>query len=191
MKTYHSKKYILRVLIPFFGFICWNCVFCLHPTMVFGLLGLYLSYHFLLLSRTSFGFATKAKGSQRCGPRLKLKSHISCSRECRRVWGNEPTHSQVGSNHALTNLLFGLCMFVWIIDLLVTHPSPHPEVQHALLLLKCYDLGSVPNSFFHHFHFWTRIWVFQGVWGCVNYPHIFYDGKLSCDLLYMMTRVQI
>ncbi len=30
------------------------------------------------------------------------------------------------SNYALTNLLFGLCKFLWIIDLLVTHPSPHP-----------------------------------------------------------------
>jgi hypothetical protein len=32
------------------------------------------------------------------------------------------------SNYTLTNLLFGLCKFVWIIDLLVTHPSPHPRV---------------------------------------------------------------
>jgi hypothetical protein len=29
---------------------------------------------------------------------VKFKSHISCSRECRRVWGNELTHSQVGSH---------------------------------------------------------------------------------------------
>jgi hypothetical protein len=31
------------------------------------------------------------------------------------------------SNYALTNLLFGLCKSVWIIDPLVTHPSPHHE----------------------------------------------------------------
>jgi hypothetical protein len=30
-------------------------------------------------------------------------------------------------NYALTNLLFGLCKFVWIIDLLVTLPSPYPR----------------------------------------------------------------
>jgi hypothetical protein len=30
------------------------------------------------------------------------------------------------SNYALTNLLFGLCMSMWIIDSLVTHLSPHP-----------------------------------------------------------------
>jgi len=31
------------------------------------------------------------------------------------------------SNYALTNLLFGLCRPVWIIDRLVTCPSPHPK----------------------------------------------------------------
>jgi hypothetical protein len=31
------------------------------------------------------------------------------------------------SNYALTNLLFGLYKFVWVIDLLVNLPSPHPE----------------------------------------------------------------
>jgi hypothetical protein len=31
------------------------------------------------------------------------------------------------SNYALTNLLFGLCRSMRIIDLLVTLPSPHPE----------------------------------------------------------------
>jgi hypothetical protein len=30
------------------------------------------------------------------------------------------------TNYALTNLLFGLCRSVWIIDPLVTRPSPHP-----------------------------------------------------------------
>jgi hypothetical protein len=31
------------------------------------------------------------------------------------------------SNHKLTNLLFGLCKYVWIIDPLITCPSPHPR----------------------------------------------------------------
>jgi hypothetical protein len=30
------------------------------------------------------------------------------------------------SNYILTNLLFGLCRSVWIIDSLDIHPSPHP-----------------------------------------------------------------
>jgi hypothetical protein len=32
----------------------------------------------------------QCKGLQRCGPRMKPKSHISCSWECGRMWGNEP-----------------------------------------------------------------------------------------------------
>jgi hypothetical protein len=32
------------------------------------------------------------------------------------------------SNYALTNLLFGLCRSMWVIELLVTFPSPHPRV---------------------------------------------------------------
>ncbi len=31
-------------------------------------------------------------------------------------------------SYALINLLFGLCKFVWIIELLVNIPSPHPRV---------------------------------------------------------------
>jgi hypothetical protein len=45
-------------------------------------------------------------------------------------------------NYALTNLLFGLCMSVWIIDPLVTRPSPILKLQHTPLPLKCYELGS-------------------------------------------------
>jgi hypothetical protein len=30
-------------------------------------------------------------------------------------------------NYAITNLLFGLCRFMWIIDLLVIHPNPYPK----------------------------------------------------------------
>ncbi len=40
----------------------------------------------------------QSKGLQRCGPKMKLGSHILCSRQCKRMWGNEPTHTQVGSH---------------------------------------------------------------------------------------------
>jgi hypothetical protein len=55
----------------------------------------------ILLSHTScrnfsFGACDENKDLQRCGPKVKPNSHISCSWECRKVWGNEPTHSQVG-----------------------------------------------------------------------------------------------
>jgi len=37
-----------------------------------------------------------------------------------------PMHQKC-SNYALTNLLFGLCKSVWIIDPLITRFNPHPE----------------------------------------------------------------
>jgi hypothetical protein len=63
-------------------------------------------------------------------------------------------------NHALINLLFGLCKFVWIIDSLITHPSPHPTAlarpftpkmlwvrEHTLtLLLPLFPLLDSPTN---------------------------------------------
>jgi hypothetical protein len=46
----------------------------------------------------SFGLATKATGLEGGGPRRRPGSHFTCSRECKRVWGNEPSHSQVNSH---------------------------------------------------------------------------------------------
>jgi len=40
----------------------------------------------------------QGKSLQKCKPKMKPMSHILCSQECRRVWGNEPTHSQVDSH---------------------------------------------------------------------------------------------
>ncbi len=38
-------------------------------------------------------------------------------------------HAPKCPNYALTNLLFGLCRSVWVIELLVNLPSPHPRAQ--------------------------------------------------------------
>jgi hypothetical protein len=38
------------------------------------------------------------QGLAKVRAKRKLGSHISCSRECKRVWGNEPSHSQ-GNSH--------------------------------------------------------------------------------------------
>jgi hypothetical protein len=38
------------------------------------------------------------KGLQRCEPRRKPVNHMSCSQECKKVWGNEPSNSQVNSH---------------------------------------------------------------------------------------------
>jgi hypothetical protein len=48
---------------------------------------------------------------------------------------------------------------------LVILPSPIPELQHALLPLKCYKLGSVPQLLvFSLFSLQIHIWVYQRVW---------------------------
>ncbi len=51
------------------------------------------------------------------------------------------------SNYALTNLLFGFCRSVWVIELLVPLPSPYPRAPACLLPLKCCESGSVPQLF--------------------------------------------
>ncbi len=51
-------------------------------------------------------------------------------------------------NYALTNLLFGLCRSVWVIELLVALLSPILELQHGLLPPKCCELGSTPKLLF-------------------------------------------
>jgi hypothetical protein len=46
-----------------------------------------------------------------------------------------------------TNFLFGLCKSIWIIDLLVTWPSPHPGDLACPSTSKCYKPGNVPQFF--------------------------------------------
>ncbi len=49
------------------------------------------------------------------------------------------------SNYALNNLLFGLCRFVWVSEVLVNLPNPISEFQHAPLPPKCYEPRSMPQ----------------------------------------------
>ncbi len=50
-------------------------------------------------------------------------------------------------NYTLTNLLFGLCKSMWVIELLVDLPNPIAKLQHALLPPKCYEPRSTPQFF--------------------------------------------
>jgi hypothetical protein len=43
---------------------------------------------------------------QSCRSIVKPKNHISCSWECRRVWGNEHTHSQAGVGVLMDSQIF-------------------------------------------------------------------------------------
>jgi hypothetical protein len=52
------------------------------------------------------------------------------------------------SNYALTKLLFRLCRFVWVIELLVNLLSLIPKLQHAPPPPKCYEPGSTPQLLF-------------------------------------------
>jgi len=63
---------------------------------------------------------------------------------CKSVFAHGSSMHQKCSNYALTNLLFGLCMSMWIIDLLVALVLvPIPELQHAPLPPKCYEPGNI------------------------------------------------
>jgi len=51
------------------------------------------------------------------------------------------------SNYALTNLLFGLCKSIWIIEPLVTHISPHskaPTCPSTLEVLQARESTLIP-----------------------------------------------
>ncbi len=73
------------------------------------------------------------------------------------------------SNYTLTNLLIGLCRSVWIIDLLVTLPNPHPEAQACPSTPKVLQIKE-PGQIFYPFvifTLWIHSWIHQRVWGCV------------------------
>jgi len=71
------------------------------------------------------------------------------------------------SNHALTNLLFSLCRFMWIIYSLVMHFSPDPKTLARPLPPKCYELRNVLQFFLlplfpfldSHLSLWTSVGV--------------------------------
>ncbi len=80
-----------------------------------------------------------------------------------------PKVLQKCSNYILTNLLFGLCKSIWIIESLVTHLNPHPKVPTCPSYPRnVMSKGVDPNSLFHCFHFGIHIWVNERIWGCIT-----------------------
>jgi hypothetical protein len=53
---------------------------------------------------------------------------LSRGESCESMFARGLSVHQKCSNYALTNLLFGLYRYVWVIDLLFTLPSPHPNI---------------------------------------------------------------
>ncbi len=60
------------------------------------------------------------------GGRWWLPPNPGCVESCESMFAHGSSVHQECSNYALTNLLFGLCRSMWIINLLFTPPSPHP-----------------------------------------------------------------
>ncbi len=100
-------------------------------------------------------------------------------------------------NYALTNLLFGLCKSLWVIDLLVSLPSPYlgaparpstPEMLRAkehtptLHYSDVFTLDSHLNLLRSlgvrlislHYYLWIKIWKIHGAW------HFTWALKLWC-----------
>jgi len=76
---------------------------------------------------------------------------------CESVYAYGLSMHQKCSNHALTNLLFGLCRFTCL-SLVLIFIS---ELQHAPLPLKCYELGNVPQFFILSlFPLLDSFWIF-------------------------------
>jgi hypothetical protein len=99
-----------------------------------------------------------------------------------------PSVHQKCSNYTLTNLLFGLCRSMWIIDMLVTRLSPHPGVL-APLPLKCCKLGSVPQLLILHcFHIRIIVEFIRELGGASKWINDMNDDQwTSLNLLYGCT----
>jgi hypothetical protein len=55
---------------------------------------------------------------------------------------------QIWSSYALTNLLFGLCTFMWVFDFLVNLPSPYPEAPTRPSTLEMLRIKECAPIFF-------------------------------------------
>jgi len=83
-------------------------------------------------------------------------------------------HAPKCFNYTLTNLLFGLCKSVWVIELFVNLPSPSWSSSTPLYPRSVVNEGTHPNSIsFHYIHLYTYSWVHQGAWGCVKRCFLF------------------
>jgi len=87
-----------------------------------------------------------------------------------KVLDEESVHQKC-FNYALTNLLFGLCRSVWMIELLVNLPSPILSWSSSTPFYprSVASQEANPNSFsFHYLHLWACSWILWRAWGCVS-----------------------
>jgi hypothetical protein len=69
---------------------------------------------------------------------------------CESMFTHGSSMHQKCSNYALTNLLFGLCKSMWVIDLLVTLLKPHPRAPtrpSTPKVIRTRECAPIPYSF--------------------------------------------
>ncbi len=95
---------------------------------------------------------------------------LSHGESCESVYARGSFMHQKCSNYILTNLLFGLCISIWIINSLVIRLSLHYGTPRwPFYPQNAASKGTYPNSFsFWCFHFGTRISIFEGVWSALH-----------------------
>ncbi len=135
---------------------------------------------------------TKALGDILWGGRWWLPPSSGRDESCEFVFAYDSSVHQKCFNYALTNLLFGLCKFMWIIKLFVIFPSPIPKLQHTLLPPKFCEPRSVSQLFIlsmfshlnlqsslprslgvHQYTFAIIMWDVGSMWGESNYMRFF------------------
>ncbi len=88
---------------------------------------------------------------------MNLRSHISCSWECRKVWGNKPPHSQV-SSHFGNLSLDRLSNLQIAIEGVKTHWIEKFLIPLKKFRTKLYKLGShIPFEYLKH-----KLWPKEG-----------------------------
>jgi len=70
-----------------------------------------------------------------------------CDEICESVFAHGSSMHQKCFNHALTNMLFGLCKLMWIIDPFVIRPNPHTKVLARPFTPKVLRTKDMPQLF--------------------------------------------
>ncbi len=83
------------------------------------------------------------------------------------------------SNYALTNLLFGLCKSMWVIELLVNLPSPIHSSSMPFTPEALWTREHAPTPSPSAIHLWTCSWVDERTWGCVTNQTFPYTPKVG------------
>ncbi len=91
-----------------------------------------------------------------------LPPSLGCGESYEFVYVSDSSVHQKCSNYTLTNLLFGLCKFMWIVDPLVILSSPHPGASTCpsyprnVVSKKVYPTPSIVFTFGFTFEYFKK-----------------------------------